>query len=114
MRAALAPLADAPTALAVAAERAVSRAMGGSCSMPLAAFAQWQPHGHLHLRAAWGDEHDPDVRVHAQAQVPVADAAAAEALGQQVADALVAGGARRAQAATEEAPGMTPAQTLDA
>jgi hypothetical protein len=34
---ALAPLAHQPTWLAVAAERAVSRAMGGSCSMPLAA-----------------------------------------------------------------------------
>ncbi|HEY1104408.1 MAG TPA: hydroxymethylbilane synthase, partial [Burkholderiaceae bacterium] len=50
----LAPLADTPTWIAVAAERAVSRAMGGSCSMPLAAFAQWQD-GRLHLRAAWGD-----------------------------------------------------------
>ncbi|HEY5582116.1 MAG TPA: hydroxymethylbilane synthase, partial [Rhodoferax sp.] len=34
---ALAPLAHRTTWLAVAAERAVSRAMGGSCSMPLAA-----------------------------------------------------------------------------
>ncbi|MEO7008517.1 MAG: hydroxymethylbilane synthase, partial [Caldimonas sp.] len=30
-----------PTALATSAERAVSRALGGSCSMPLAAHAQW-------------------------------------------------------------------------
>ena len=37
--AALAPLAHQTTWLAVAAERAVSRAMGGSCSMPLAAHA---------------------------------------------------------------------------
>ncbi|MBS0403981.1 MAG: hydroxymethylbilane synthase, partial [Proteobacteria bacterium] len=36
---ALAPLADAATTLCTAAERAVSRAMGGSCSMPLAAHA---------------------------------------------------------------------------
>ncbi len=34
---ALAPLAHMPTWLTVTAERAVSRAMGGSCSMPLAA-----------------------------------------------------------------------------
>jgi hydroxymethylbilane synthase len=38
--AALAPLAHQRTWLAVAAERAVSRAMGGSCSMPLAAHAR--------------------------------------------------------------------------
>jgi hydroxymethylbilane synthase len=31
-----------PTWLAVHAERAVSRALGGSCSMPLAAHAVWQ------------------------------------------------------------------------
>jgi len=37
--AALAPLAHQTTWLAVAAERAVSRAMGGSCSMPLAPVA---------------------------------------------------------------------------
>ena len=36
--AALAALAHPPTWLAVTAERTVSRAMGGSCSMPLAAF----------------------------------------------------------------------------
>ena len=51
---ALAPLADATTWLAVTAERAVSRTMGGSCSMPLAAHATWCE-GVLHLQAAWGD-----------------------------------------------------------
>lgn len=40
---ALRSLAHDPTWLATLAERAVSRAMGGSCSMPLAAFAEWQP-----------------------------------------------------------------------
>ena len=38
---ALKPLAHEPTWLAVAAERSVSRALGGSCSMPLAAHATW-------------------------------------------------------------------------
>jgi hydroxymethylbilane synthase len=52
--AALAPLAHAPTWAAVAAERAVSRAMGGSCSMPLAAHAVWAGTG-LVLDAAWGE-----------------------------------------------------------
>lgn len=36
----LAPLADGPTTACVRAERAVSRALGGNCSLPLAAFAQ--------------------------------------------------------------------------
>jgi hydroxymethylbilane synthase len=36
----LAPLADAATAACVRAERTVSRVLGGSCTLPLAAFAQ--------------------------------------------------------------------------
>ncbi len=36
----LAPLDHAPTALAVRAERAVARALAGSCTVPLAAFAE--------------------------------------------------------------------------
>ena len=35
-------LLHSPTWLATHAERGVSRAMGGSCSMPLAAYAEWQ------------------------------------------------------------------------
>ena len=42
LREMLAALNDRATWLAVTAERAVSRALGGSCSMPLAAHAQWQ------------------------------------------------------------------------
>ena len=49
--AALAPLAHARTWAAVTAERAVSRCMGGSCSMPLAAFATFEG-DLLGLRAA--------------------------------------------------------------
>lgn len=51
---ALAPLAHQTTWLTVAAERAVSRAMGGSCSMPLAAHGTFTE-GVLQLDAAWGD-----------------------------------------------------------
>ena len=54
VQAALAPLADQATWLAVEAERAVSRALGGSCSMPLAAHATLEG-GAMRLRAAWGD-----------------------------------------------------------
>ncbi len=50
LRALLAPLADRSTALCVRAERAVSRALGGSCTIPLAAYAE--SHGaRLRLRA---------------------------------------------------------------
>lgn len=46
----LAPLADGPTTACVRAERAVSRALGGNCSLPLAAFAQVTLN-HMRLRA---------------------------------------------------------------
>ena len=62
---ALAPLADAATWLTVTAERAVSRAMGGSCSMPLAAHATYA-NGVLHLRAAWGDPSGAPVLLRAE------------------------------------------------
>jgi len=46
----LAPLGHAPTALCVRAERAVSRALGGSCALPLAAYAELLAGG-IRLRA---------------------------------------------------------------
>jgi hydroxymethylbilane synthase len=92
---ALAPLVHLPTWLRVAAERTVSRAMGGSCSMPLAAYARWDTAAPqtLRLDAAWGDPEGraPVVRVLEQAQVETL--LQAEALGQRVAQALRAGGA---------------------
>ena len=92
LKALLAPLADQTTWLRVAAERAVSRAMGGSCSMPLAAHAVIED-GELSLRAAWGDPEGSATLVHAQAQTRTLDLAAAESLGLQVAAQLRAGGA---------------------
>ena len=92
LKALLAPLADQTTWLRVAAERAVSRAMGGSCSMPLAAHALIED-GELSLRAAWGDPEGSATLVHAQAQTRTLDLAAAESLGLQVAAQLRAGGA---------------------
>ena len=88
----LAPLADQGTWLRVAAERAVSRAMGGSCSMPLAAHAELEQ-GVLRLRAAWGEPEGATTLVRAQAQASASTLAAAEALGLQVAAELRAGGA---------------------
>ncbi|WP_394791837.1 hydroxymethylbilane synthase [Rhodoferax sp.] len=89
---ALAPLAHAVTWQAVAAERAVSRSMGGSCSMPLAAFATWQG-AELQIQAAWGDAEQPTPLVTAEARGVVTDVASATALGEQVAAQLRAGGA---------------------
>ncbi|MFN5511767.1 MAG: hydroxymethylbilane synthase [Burkholderiales bacterium] len=47
----LAPLVHDTTWLEVTAERAVSRALGGSCRIPLAAYAVVQPDGRLQLDA---------------------------------------------------------------
>ncbi len=103
----LAVLAHHPTWLAVTAERAVSRAMGGSCSMPLAAFTRGAGQGGvLRLDAAWGDPGDltdevlqaaprpmsPLVRVSEQAVVT--EQAQARALGERVAAKLRAAGAQ--------------------
>lgn len=92
LRALLAPLADSVSWQRVAAERAVSRAMGGSCSMPLAAHATIEA-GVLKLQAAWGDPEGAATLVTAAADVPAQDLAAAEALGLRVAQALQRDGA---------------------
>ncbi len=61
----LAPLNHSPTALAVHAERAVSLAFGGSCQIPLAAFATITDDV-MHLRAFIAS---PDGRLFARAEV---------------------------------------------
>ena len=90
--AALAPLADADSWLTTAAERAVSRAMGGSCSMPLAAHATLED-GRMHLRAAWGEPEGAPQLVRAEERVLVRRESDAQAVGERVAAALRAGGA---------------------
>lgn len=101
---ALATLAHQPTWLAVTAERTVSRAMGGSCSMPLAAFVTAGSNGALQLDAAWGDPATVDASSGSSAVLPaplvqvrqtavVRSFAEAEALGDAVAAQLRAGGA---------------------
>ena len=82
--AALATLADTPTWLAVTAEREVSRSMGGSCSMPLAAHATFSGHT-LEIRAAWGSPHGAHGLIQASAQATVTDVAVALQLGADVA-----------------------------
>ena len=93
LKALLAPWADRTTWLRVAAERAVSRAMGGSCSMPLAAHAELEGEV-LRLRAAWGDPEGSATLVRASGQTSTLDLASAEQLGLQVAGQLRTGGAR--------------------
>lgn len=90
---ALAPLAHMATWLRVAAERAVSRGMGGSCSVPLAAHAVLTGDS-MQLNAAWGDPEGIAALVQVQQTATVTTLAQAEALGTQVAAALQAGGAK--------------------
>lgn len=61
----LQPLNHVETAQAVHAERAISKSFGGSCQIPLAAFAQIEQ-GQMHLRAMVAT---PDGQRTAQAQV---------------------------------------------
>ena len=89
---ALQPLVHNTSWLAVAAERAVSRAMGGSCSMPLAAHATLAGDV-LSLRAAWGDPDGSTQLVNAAISGAVSSLQDAEALGLQVANDLKRGGA---------------------
>ncbi len=84
---ALSSLVHQTTWLAVAAERAVSKAMGGSCSMPLAAYATLAG-DQLSIEAAWGDTDNKLPLVRVRQQAAVTDLASAAVIGQQVAAAL--------------------------
>ena len=82
-----------PTFLSAHAERAVSRGLGGSCSMPLAAHAVWHG-GTMQLDAALGSSAEltrPLLKVRVSAAV--ADETAARALGAQAVAQLRAAGA---------------------
>jgi hydroxymethylbilane synthase len=87
----LAPLHHEHTAAAVEAERMVSRVLGGSCEVPLAAYATWHD-GALHLR---GIVATPDGQrvLSAQASAPAPTTERAIALGREVASALEQQGA---------------------
>ncbi len=88
LRAQLATLTHRATWLAVQAERAVSRALGGSCSVPLAAHATWSGDV-LEVRAALGNSQAPGAPLlRATVQGRGADDASAMALGAAVAQAL--------------------------
>jgi hydroxymethylbilane synthase len=91
--AALAPLADPSTTLAVTAERAFSRALSGSCHTPLAAHATWQE-GTLWLRGLIASRDGCEV-LRGERDGPVADVEAADALGDALAGDFLARGAAR-------------------
>ena len=88
LRAQLAQLAHRPTWLAVEAERAVSRALGGSCSMPLAAHATWTGET-LNLSVALGAALTPQSPLLRTVQQAVVQTdAQARALGEAAAQSL--------------------------
>jgi hydroxymethylbilane synthase len=87
----LAPLHHEHTAAAVEAERMVSRALGGSCEVPLAAYATWHD-GALHLRGVVATPDGQRV-LSACASATAATTDAALELGREVAGELEAQGA---------------------
>ncbi len=90
----LSPFDDAATRAATAAERGVSRGLGGSCQVPLAAYAEVERDS-LRLRALVGNAKTGSY-VEAEAHGPIADP---EALASRVVEQLTALGALRLLAA---------------
>ncbi len=98
--AALAPLVDADTTWCVHAERALSRALAGSCTVPLGGYARIE-NGRATLT---GLVATPDGRRVARAEEAVTIAETTpDALGRAVADRLIADGALEILAAAEAA-----------
>ncbi len=93
IQACLAPLNHAPSAMAVSAERAVSRALGGSCDVPLAAYATWEDASNLYLRAFVAST-DGQTICRSEKKLSLASVQEADAMGLQVADDLIAQGAQ--------------------
>ncbi|NYT57518.1 hydroxymethylbilane synthase [Alcaligenaceae bacterium] len=89
MQAWLAPLADPDTTACALAERAVSRVLGGSCQVPLAAFAQRD--GNTLRVSGLVAEPDGSRIIRAQASGAIEQA---EQLGERIAHELLGHGAR--------------------
>lgn len=83
----LAALDDPGTRITVSAERAMNRALGGSCSIPIGAWCTRQGES-LHLQGLVGDPASGHI-LRAQASMP---ATRTDALGQRVAELLLAQG----------------------
>jgi len=90
-------LADPATSLATSAERAFSRALGGSCHTPLAGYGEWTA-GTLWLRGLLASQAGTDV-MRGEMTAAVADSAAAEQLGLDLADDFLRRGGARLVAA---------------
>lgn len=86
----IAPLHHAPTALRVAAERALNARLEGGCQVPIAAYAELEGND-LHLRALVGE---PDGSRVIRGDIQ-GEAERAAALGESLADELLTRGARR-------------------
>ncbi len=95
---ALDALSDRATTFATLAERAFSRALGGSCVLPLAAYADWDD-GKLRLRGLLAGRDGKDVLRGAIAAA-ITDADGAAALGTALAEDFRARGAARFLAAS--------------
>jgi hydroxymethylbilane synthase len=87
----LAPLNDLPTLLAVSAERMVSRQLGGSCEVPLAAHAIWDQN-QMNIRSFVASVDGKAICL-ANGSAQVTSVEDAEALGLAVAKDLLAQGA---------------------
>lgn len=94
----LAPLHDPVTAARVSAERAMNRRLQGSCEVPIAAYAEFLDNGELRLRGLVGRADGSEI-LRAEAAGAEGDA---EAIGVQVAEALLAQGAAEILAAVRE------------
>lgn len=90
IQALLAPLNHEPTALRVGAERALNRRLNGGCQVPIACYAELEG-DQLWLRGLVGQP-DGSLLLRAEARAASSEA---EALGVQVAEALLAQGAQR-------------------
>ncbi len=89
----LAPLNDLPTLLAVSGERMVSRQLGGSCEVPLAAYATWE-NQQMQMRSFVASI-DGSKICKASGQATVNTVADAEKLGLSLAQELLAQGAEK-------------------
>ena len=87
----MAPLNDAPTLYAVSAERMVSRQLGGSCEVPLAAHAVWDAQ-QMQIQSFVASTDGKNICL-AKGQAKVSSIEDAEALGLKIANELIAQGA---------------------
>jgi hydroxymethylbilane synthase len=91
----LAPLRDVLATYQVSAERQVSRRLGGSCEIPIAAYATWaSDQTELYLNALVANIDGTEV-VAAKDSAQVKDMEDAIALGNRIADQLIADGAQQ-------------------